>query len=169
MPIPNRPAAQAMQVITMHALGDVPSPPIVGAIQGAPACQAALVFLHGGVLRPCSADRGSAACIALSCNAVSAAVFTTSGRAGAMGKWRLSMTIMASTLAISVGIYAVGLWFCRSAPDYRAELLRQPLTAREARPGCGPAPAAGTVQCMQGAGRELFCGCRAQLQLLWRA
>ena len=49
VPIPNRPAAQAMQVITMHALGDVPSPPIVGAIQGAPACQAALVLLHGGV------------------------------------------------------------------------------------------------------------------------
>lgn len=34
VPIPNRPAAQAMQVILMHALGDVPSPPIVGAIQG---------------------------------------------------------------------------------------------------------------------------------------
>ncbi len=36
VPIPNRPAAQAMQVILMHALGDVPSPPIVGAIQGVP-------------------------------------------------------------------------------------------------------------------------------------
>jgi hypothetical protein len=34
VPIPQRPAGQAMQVITMHLFGDVPSPPITGAIQG---------------------------------------------------------------------------------------------------------------------------------------
>lgn len=96
------------------------------------------------------------------CSAVSASVLTTSGRAGAMGKWRISMTVMASTLAISVGIYAVGLWFCRTAPDYREELLRQPLTMREASPGSAPVLAAGAVRCRE-ARRELPWGCRAQL------
>ena len=35
IPIPQRPAGQAMQIITMHLFGDVPTPPIIGAIQGA--------------------------------------------------------------------------------------------------------------------------------------
>ena len=86
-------------------------------------------------------------------------------RAGAMGKWRISMTIMASTLAISVGIYAVGLWFCRTAPDYREEVLRQPLTMREARPGCGPALAAGHCGPCREAGHEPPCSCRSNLQV----
>ena len=36
IPIPQRPAGQAMQIITMHLFGDVPWPPIIGAIQGKP-------------------------------------------------------------------------------------------------------------------------------------
>ena len=35
VPLAVRPASQAVQVITMHAFGDVPSPPIIGRIQGA--------------------------------------------------------------------------------------------------------------------------------------
>ena len=35
IPAAQRPAGQAMLVVTMHLLGDVPSPPLVGAIQGA--------------------------------------------------------------------------------------------------------------------------------------
>ncbi|KAK9823059.1 hypothetical protein WJX81_005352 [Elliptochloris bilobata] len=81
VPIPNRPAAQAMQVITMHALGDVPSPPVVGAIQSV------------------------------------------------VNNWRVSMTVMASMLGVSVVIYVVGLLYCRSAPDYREELLHKPLAS----------------------------------------
>ncbi|CAL8460810.1 g341 [Coccomyxa elongata] len=34
VPVPQRPFGQAFQVITMHLFGDVPSPPIIGAIQG---------------------------------------------------------------------------------------------------------------------------------------
>ena len=34
IPAPQRPIGQAYLVVAMHALGDVPSPPIVGALQG---------------------------------------------------------------------------------------------------------------------------------------
>lgn len=34
IPPPQRPIGQAYLVVAMHALGDVPSPPIVGALQG---------------------------------------------------------------------------------------------------------------------------------------
>ena len=34
IPLAQRPAGQAYLVVIMHALGDVPSPPVVGAIQG---------------------------------------------------------------------------------------------------------------------------------------
>jgi len=34
IPLPQRPAGQAYLVVAMHLLGDVPSPPIVGALQG---------------------------------------------------------------------------------------------------------------------------------------
>ena len=72
VPIPSRPAAQAMQVITMHALGDVPSPPIVGAIQGAPAREAALRLLRDELLQqPRTARCGCAAHIAQLCYASS--------------------------------------------------------------------------------------------------
>ena len=75
------------------------------------------------------------------------------------------MTAMVSTLAISVAIYAVGLWFCRSAPDYREELLTEPLAAREARPGSAPAlahcAAAGVriISCFVGVAAWLHCRC----------
>ncbi|KAK9811544.1 hypothetical protein WJX72_005678 [[Myrmecia] bisecta] len=35
IPPPQRPASQAIMIVTMHLFGDVPSPPVVGAIQGA--------------------------------------------------------------------------------------------------------------------------------------
>ena len=35
IPLPQRPAGQAYLVVAMHLLGDVPSPPLVGALQGA--------------------------------------------------------------------------------------------------------------------------------------
>lgn len=34
VPVPMRPVGQAFQIIIMHLFGDVPSPPIIGAIQG---------------------------------------------------------------------------------------------------------------------------------------
>ena len=34
IPLPQRPAGQAYLVVAMHLLGDVPSPPLVGALQG---------------------------------------------------------------------------------------------------------------------------------------
>lgn len=34
IPLPQRPAGQAYIVVIMHVLGDVPSPPFVGAMQG---------------------------------------------------------------------------------------------------------------------------------------
>lgn len=73
--------------------------------------------------------------------------------------WRISMSAIAATLGASVVVYLVGLFYCRSAPDYREELLREPLTAPEVcylqliqRPGrffahiCS-GPAAAQVRC----------------------
>lgn len=45
--------------------------------------------------------------------------------------WRISMSAIAATLGASVVVYLVGLIYCRSAPDYREELLHEPLTAPE--------------------------------------
>lgn len=42
IPLPQRPAGQAYLVVAMHLLGDVPSPPIVGALQGI-ACNSQII------------------------------------------------------------------------------------------------------------------------------
>jgi len=132
VPIPQRPAAQAMQIILMHVLGDVPSPPIVGAVQGAPPPAAGL-YAAGRVARVARL-RGSHARLAV-----------PPARAGAINNWRVSMSVITAPLGLSVLIYLAGTLCSRSAPDYREELLREPLATPEVRPlaaaGLSPRPA----------------------------
>ncbi len=63
-------------------------------------------------------------------------------RAGAINNWRVSMSVITAPLGLSVLIYLAGTLCSRSAPDYREELLREPLATPEVRlfAAAGPLP-----------------------------
>jgi len=154
VPIPQRPAAQAMQIILMHVLGDVPSPPIVGAVQGAPPPAAGL-YAARRVARVARLCGSHARLWLLRASCVWTRVWrelhgsqswaVPPARAGAINNWRVSMSVITAPLGLSVLIYLAGTLCSRSAPDYREELLREPLATPEVRPlaaaGLSPRPA----------------------------
>ena len=117
VPIPQRPAGQALQVIAMHLMGDVPSPPITGAIQGA-------------VPRHCWVD---------ACKRFPLKVLGACGAeqqlcpiAGRLNNWRVTMAIVTSLLGISVACYLFGTLYAPRANDFREE-LKVPLRDEEVR------------------------------------
>ena len=73
-----RPFAMSMSVVTIHILGDVPSPPLLGALQGA------------------------------------------------LGNWRLSMSLLCLLLLAGAAVFAAGTAAARTAPDYR-QLTLEPV------------------------------------------
>lgn len=149
VPVPLRPAGQAFQVICMHMFGDVPLPPVIGVIQGPasapPAvalpnfCMCCVVtftklyddcggavdhisdsYLSGVMYSPCGKDytleKQDAERVIL------CTLATLQGlRAGQVKNWRISMTIVAALLSISVGCYLFGVLYSPWGKDYRIE------------------------------------------------